>query len=272
MLSAKDMRRAVEAGEFLVHYQPRLSTHNLIPEAAEALLRWNRPVPLDKVILKLEQHGLIHDVTIFVITTVCSHMRKLQWSIGYSPRVSINVSPILFSDPLFMDEARRVIESNEIPPSMIEFEITESRVALDISAASKMSAELRKEGFLIALDDFGTGYSGLQYLDMIQATTLKIDRHFIDGLGKRAACDAIVSNVARLALDTGLSTVAEGVETREQLTTVAGMGYSEVQGFLLAKPMPFSELIGFMNQFARRPDLEQRAAVAPLRNHAIASC
>lgn len=215
----------------------------------EALLRWDRGIPIDRVVLGLERNGLIEEATLFVITTVCSHMRQLKASIGYSPKVAINISPLLFHTPWFVSEARRIIECNEIPPSMIEFEITESRIVHNIDVVSKAATELRNEGFGIALDDFGTGFSGLRYLDLIPASALKIDRHFVSGLGERQTCDTIVASVARLAADTGVIAVAEGIETQFQLNTVVSMGYDELQGYLLAKPIPFSELVPFLRQF-----------------------
>lgn len=236
----------------------------------EALLRWDRPFSTERVILKLEQNGLIHDVTLFVIATICSNIKILRSKVGCSPRVAINVSPVLFSNPWFIKEARRVIDHYKIDPTMIEFEITESRIAHDIEAVSRVAKSLRAEGYGIALDDFGAGFSGLRYLDMIPASALKIDRHFIEGLGERKTCDAIVANVAKLALETGLIAVAEGVETEAQMKMVVDMGYGEIQGFLLAKPMPFSSLVVFLKQIKFRRG--HPSDVAQPRNHSTINC
>lgn len=233
-------------------------------------MRWDSLVPIDRVILGLERNGMIEDTTLFVITTVCAHMRRLKASVGYSPKVAINISPLLFHTPWFVSEARRIIEHNEIPPSMIEFEITESRIVHNIDVVSKAATELRNEGFGIALDDFGTGFSGLRYLDSIPASALKIDRHFVSGLGQRQTCDAIVESVARLAAATGVIAVAEGIETQTQLSAVIDMGYDELQGFLLAKPIPFPDLAVFLRQFNHDQPYPESAALH--HSHLLEGC
>lgn len=236
----------------------------------EALLRWDRPYGTERVILKLEQNGLIHDVTLFVMAVICSNIRSLKKTFGHSPKVAINVSPILFSNPWFIKEARRIVNQNQIDPNMIEFEITESRIAHDIQTVGRVAKSLRADGYGIALDDFGAGFSGLRYLDMIPASVLKIDRHFIEGLGIRNTCDAIVASVAKIALDTGLIAVAEGIETEKQKNSVVAMGYDELQGFLLAKPMSFSNLMAFLEQIKFRRDPLQDAV--QLHSHSTINC
>lgn len=270
MPSVVELNKAVKDGEFRVYYQPRFSARNQTPEMVEALLRWDKKYPIDQVVLKLEQNGLIQDVTLMVVASVCSHMRKLKETIGCSPKVAINMSPLLFADPWFMQEVQKVIQQNGVPPPMIEFEITESRFSHDIESVGRIAIELRQEGFGIGLDDFGVGFSGLKYLDSIPASALKIDRHFIDGLGRREKCDAIVASVAKLAYDAGMIAVAEGIETEAQLRTVKNMGYDELQGFLLAKPMSFADLAAFLKQFTHGCPGESN--VVQLHNRVITNC
>lgn len=270
MPSVVELNKAVKDGEFRVYYQPRFSARNQTPEMVEALLRWDKKHSIDQVVLKLEQNGLIQDVTLLVVETVCSHMRRLKETIGCSPKVAINMSPLLFADPWFMQEVQKVIQQNGIPPPMIEFEITESRIAHDIESVGRIAMELRQEGFGIGLDDFGAGFSGLKYLDSIPASALKIDRHFINGLGNRQTCDAIVASVAKLAYNAGMIAVAEGIETEAQLRTVTNMGYDELQGFLLAKPMSFADLAIFLKQFTHGCLGESNAV--PLHNRLITNC
>ena len=277
MISVAELGRAVYDGELRVYYQPRFSISRgdakeatKPPGTVEALLRWDGSSQIDQVIWKLEQHGMIREVTLFVITTACTHIRHLKSTVGCSPKVAINVSPVLFSDPWFIREARKIIEHHDISPELIEFEITESRLAHDIKTVCSTACSLRDDGFGIALDDFGTGFSGLQYLDMIPVTAIKIDRHFVSGLGERPTCNVIVANVARLALATGLTAVAEGTETQEHMNIVRDMGYDEVQGFLMAKPMPLSELIVFLMQFVHDHPVQEN--VIPLHSRLIASC
>jgi len=182
-----DLGRAIESGELRVHYQPLFSSISLFPEKVEALLRWDK-YPICQVVEKLEQSGMIRDVTLFVIDTACSHMRRLQSSVGLMPKMAINIPPSLLTNKQFIDDARKTVEAHEILSRMIEFEITERSFVHDMELFGRTAMELIGEGFGVAIDDFGVGFSGLKILDMVPATTLKIDRHFIDGIGKRARC------------------------------------------------------------------------------------
>jgi EAL domain-containing protein (putative c-di-GMP-specific phosphodiesterase class I) len=184
--------------------------------------------------------------------------------------MAINISPILFADKRFVRDARQIIDAHGIPPHMIEFEITESLHVHDIDQVSKTARELMDDGFGIGIDDFGTGFSSLKYLDTIPASTLKIDRHFIEGIGKRAKCNLIAETVARLAIDAGMIAVAEGIETNEQLDAVINMGYDELQGFLLAKPMSLSGLEVFLKGFNQ--DCRPPSNAALLHSHFQEGC
>lgn len=239
---------AIAAGEFCVYYQPRFSVKRRAPCAAEALLRWPaRPgVSPDVFVPQLERNGQIEPVTMFVAESVCQHIRSLRASLGVSPKIAINVPPALLSDKRFVARIRALLRSYDVAPELIEIEITESTIAPDISELVTSAEMLRADGCGIALDDFGTGFSGLRYLDLIPASIIKMDRHFVSGLGERKTCDLIVASVARMARDTGMIAVAEGVETQAQYDHVTGLGYHDVQGFLLGRPMPFDQFVSFL--------------------------
>lgn len=267
--SAANIEKIVSNGEFMVYYQPRFSAGSQSPEMVEALLRFagkgNKKISTETLVHELERSGAIGGVTTFVVRTVCSHILQLTRSLGYSPKVAINMAPTLFTDFGFMQGIQKIIQDNNINPTMIEFEITESTMVNDIVSAGHAATDLRKSGFGIGLDDFGSGFCGLKYLDAIPATALKIDRHFICGLGHREKCNTIVAVAARLADAMGMVAVAEGVETQKQLSLVTQMGYGEVQGFLLARPMSFKELAIFLNP-------HQPSDEALLHSRSIAGC
>ncbi len=239
---------AIAAGEFCVYYQPRFSMKRRTPCAAEALIRWPaRPELSPEVFVpEMERNGHIEALTMFVAEAVCQHIHNLRSSLGFSPKIAINVPPALLSDKSFLARMCDLVAAYDVSPELIEIEITESSFAPDISALVSSAETLRSKGFGVALDDFGTGFSGLRYLDLIPASIIKMDRHFVSGLGKRKTCDMIVASVARMARETGLIAVAEGVETQAQLDHVTALGYNEVQGFLLGHPMPFVQFLSFL--------------------------
>lgn len=232
---------------FSVHYQPRFSANgDSKPVKVEALLRSNTNMPTDRLVSTLESNGLIGEVTLLVIKTVCSDIIRLQNDIGFSPGVSINVSPLLLNDIKFFLKARQILDAHKVPPEMIEFEITETRKIQNIKAVSTHVRSLRKDGYGVAIDDFGVGHSSFLYLDTLHASSLKIDKYFISKLGKENTCEVIVSSVARIASGLGIEAVAEGIETTDQMNFAVASGYSELQGFLLAKPMQITDLADFL--------------------------
>lgn len=263
---------AIAAGEFCVYYQPRFSMKKrLNPCAAEALIRWSAQPGLspEMFVTEMERNGHIEALTMFVAESVCQHIHNLQSSLGISPKIAINVPPALLSDKGFLARMCALIAAYDVSPELIEIEITESSIAPDILALVSSVEMLRSAGFGVALDDFGAGFSGLRYLDLIPASIIKMDRHFVSGLGKRKTCDMIVASVARMARETGMIAVAEGVETQAQLDYVAALGYNEVQGFLLGRPMPFGQFISFLAGYRAR---HQKAGTAQPRILLPAGC
>lgn len=251
-----DLSRSIAAGEFSVYYQPRFSVDGGVCVSAEALVRWTaRPDFMPSLFIpRMERDGSIGAITMFVVETVCRDIGRMKECLpGFCPKISINIAPCLFRDELFVVRLQEAISSHRISPSQVELEITESSVLQDFDAVVSSAASLRAAGFDLALDDFGTGLSSLHYLDLLPASVVKIDRHFITGIGVRRASDRIVSSIIRLVRDMGMLSVAEGVETSAQLSYVADHGCDEAQGFLFARPMPFNEFLLFM---ADQPNLK----------------
>lgn len=232
-----DLRRALQRREFIVAYQPIVSTVDGHVVGAEALVRWNHPergwLQPGEFIPIAEQTALIVGIDRYVLGEVAHQIRS--WSADGLPpsfSVAVNLSARHLAEPDTVRFARSLLEETGIEAHRIKLEVTESSVTLDAVAAANTLEELHRLGFAIAIDDFGTGYSSLLYLRDFPADTLKIDRSFTARMLSSAGDAAIVAAIVRLAHTLGLSTVAEGVETDDQLAALRSLGCDSAQGFL----------------------------------------
>jgi diguanylate cyclase (GGDEF)-like protein/PAS domain S-box-containing protein len=247
-----ELRHAVERAEFVLHYQPKvvISTGQL--SGVEALLRWQHPErglvrPGDFMPLA-EQTGLINPIGDWVIRKACSQAALWQ-RMGLTPtRVAVNLSPVQLRTDDIVERIQNVLQASELAPHYLEIEITESALMEDIGHAARILNALRKLGVHIALDDFGTGYSSLSYLKKLPADSLKIDGSFIDDLAVDKEGNTLVSAMIAMAQHLGIRVVAEGVETREQFEHLRDLNCDEVQGYLVGKPMPASEIATLLRQ------------------------
>lgn len=233
-----DLHRALAAGEFEVYYQPQIELASNEICGFEALLRWNHPVrglvqPLDFIGVA-EEIGLIVPLGEWVMRQAC--MQAVQWP--GSIKVAVNLSPVQFRHAGLLQTVLSALSSSGLPPGRLELEITESVVLLDSEANLGLLLQLRMQGVQVSLDDFGTGYSSLSYLRSFPFTKIKIDRSFVRDLDANPGCLAIVKAVSRLASDLGMRTIAEGIETREQLDQLRNEGCDEGQGFFFSRPVP----------------------------------
>jgi EAL domain-containing protein (putative c-di-GMP-specific phosphodiesterase class I) len=257
-LSAQELSASIAAGEFEVFYQPRFSTDSMQVVALEALLRWEKCDNTQKVVSCLESAGLIKAATSAIIARVLQNTDRIRESIGFCPRMAINIPTLLLHDFEFFDRVIKSVDNAGVPHNMIEFEVTESSASTDLTSAIALSQSLLDIGFHIALDDFGMGFSGLFHLDMIPISTIKIDRHFINEIQHRNKRFSILKLIVGFSQAHNITCVAEGVETREQLSLVMDLGVHEVQGFLLAKPMHVDDVITFLrNYYFRKETLAQ---------------
>ncbi len=242
-----DLRKALERGEFALHYQPRLALEDMRVEAVEALLRWTHPqrgpVSPDEFIPLAEQSGLIVEIGDWVLREACAQARR--WRDAGAPgwQVAVNVSGVQFRDGSLVSRVSRAIDAAGIDSRMVELEFTEGALIQYSSAVSKAVKALKELGVATALDDFGTGYSSLSYLRHFPIDTLKIDRVFVRDIastsgGKAPLVDAIIA----MAKSLGLATVAEGVETEAQWHYLKAREADQVQGFLFCRPLPIGEL------------------------------
>ncbi len=247
-----DMRRGLTAGEFELHYQPVINLETDQITGFEALIRWHHPkngiVAPCKFIPIAEKIDSIVSLGDWVIRDACTTAAK--WPKGL--KVAINLSPAQFRDPRLGQVISGALEASGLSPDQVEIEITELVLSGDRETTLSVLAKLRDLGVRISMDDFGTGFCSLSQLQNFQFDKIKIDRSFVRDLAADAGSLNIVRAVTAMANGMGVSTTAEGVETREQLEIVRSEGCTEVQGFLFSPPVPAKEIEALLRS-KRRP-------------------
>ena len=235
-----ELRRALERDELRLHYQPILSLATGQVEGFEGLVRWHHPerglVMPDKFIRIAEETGLIAALGRVVMGQACRQLREwlIDAELPLPVWISVNVSAKEFLDPEFVGGVRALVEQNQIPRSSLRIEITETTLLEGDQFVRATLERLRELGVGIDIDDFGTGYSSLGYLQQLPIDTLKIDRVFVKRLAGPAADPSIVRAILDMARSLGLSVVAEGVETRQQLERLAHLGCQKAQGYYIS--------------------------------------
>jgi diguanylate cyclase (GGDEF)-like protein len=246
-----DLRKALANGEFEVYYQPILYLQTGKVSGFEALVRWNHPErgmipPLDFIPLA-EETGLILPLGEWVLRTACAHAAKWPQAIG----VAVNLSAMQFKGRNLVQLTLNALAAAGLPSSRLELEITESVLLQDETHVLGLLHQLREIGVRISMDDFGTGYSSLAYLRNFPFDKIKIDRSFVRDMLVRKDCQAIVRAVVGLARSLGITTIIEGIETKEQLAGAKADGCDEGQGYLFAKPMPEPKVAEFLAERER---------------------
>ena len=231
----QDLRKALPAGEFELHYQPVVNLASKEISGFEALIRWNHPSkgmisPADFIPLA-EEIGFIVPMGEWVIRQACA--TAAQWPDDL--HVAVNISAIQFRSPGLMQVIVSALAASGLAPTRLEIEITESVLLHNKEATLAVLHQLRALGIRIAMDDFGTGYSSLTYLQSFPFDKIKIDRSFVKNITENSSSLNIVRAVAALANGMGMTATAEGVETAEQLHSIASEGCTEMQGFLFSQ-------------------------------------
>jgi diguanylate cyclase (GGDEF)-like protein len=248
-----DLRHAVAAGEFEVHYQPLINLKTGRVSTCEALLRWPHPqrgmISPAEFIPIAEEMGLIVEIGHWVLRRAC--LDCAQWP--SEVHVAINLSPIQFRHGNVVRAITDALAASGLPPQRLEIEITESVLLQDTETTRAILGQLREYGIGISLDDFGTGYSSLSYLHNFPLHKVKIDRSFLSAVGASKRALPLLRNVARLITELGMSVTMEGVETKEQLDLIMGEGsFDEAQGFLFSPALPALELAALLDPAALR--------------------
>jgi diguanylate cyclase (GGDEF)-like protein len=237
-----ELRRAFVNGEFELHYQPLITLDSGRISGCEALLRWRHPtrglVPPKLFIPLAEEIGLITRIGEWVIRTACNDAAR--WPDDVT--VAVNVSPVQFRSQNLTQVVTNALAASGLPGTRLCVEITEGILMDQTDAALTTLHQLRALGVKIAMDDFGTGYSSLSYLQKFPFDKIKIDRSFISELSENEEASAIVRAVTSLAASFRMETTAEGVETEEQRDMARDLGCTEMQGWLVSKAQPASEI------------------------------
>ncbi len=250
LLLASALRHAVAGGQLHLHYQPQFDVSTRQVTGAEALVRWSHPslgvLSPAEFIPVAESTGLINELGAWVLREAARELRRWQDEGVAPPMLAVNLSAVQFRRPDLPECIRRELDEAGIQPERLELELTEAVAMDDPEKALHMMRQLAASGVRIAIDDFGTGYSSLSYLKRFTAHRLKIDQSFVRDIGEDEDDRAIVRAIIRLAQSLGMHTVAEGVETEEQLAFLKAEGCDEAQGYLLARPMPADDMRAFL--------------------------
>ncbi len=249
------LRLALENDQFEIFYQPKLSVETNRIIGSEALIRWRRPgkglICPDQFIPIANETGLIVPIGSWVLEESCEMTKKFWCDNRRCERLqsmSVNVSMRQFAEKYFVKTVRSIIGKTGLKPSCIELELTEDVLAQDINVVREKLYELKEYGVKISIDDFGTGYSSLRYLQRLPIDIIKIDRSFIKNLGENESDAKIVETILSMARHLGKYTIAEGVETEEQLDFLRKHGCDAYQGFLRSKPMPSDSFSQFLDE------------------------
>jgi predicted signal transduction protein with EAL and GGDEF domain len=237
-----DLRNALLADEFDLYYQPVLDLQSGKVAGFEALIRWNHPVrgqisPADFIPVA-EETGLIVPIGDWVLRNAC--LDAAGWPADIE--IAVNLSSVQFKGGQLLDSVRQALAISNLDPTRLELEITESVLLQNSEDTLALLHRFRALGIRIALDDFGTGYSSLSYLRRFPFDKIKIDRYFVRDICASTGSAVIVGAIVGIARALGMTTVAEGVETADQLAKVRGQGCAMVQGYLFSRPRPAGDV------------------------------
>lgn len=246
-----DVKGAIEAGQFDIYFQPKYSLQTNKPCGAEALVRWFHPVKgmimPGEFIPIFEKNGFISKLDYFVWERACQYLRKWIDEGRHPYPISVNASRINMYNPKIVDIIKGITDKYNIPPSLLNLELTESAYVENPVAIKEIISNLQKNGFTILMDDFGSGYSSLNILKDIKVDILKVDMRFLSKTDIPGRGDNILASVIRMAKWIDLPVVVEGVETSEQSRFLRSIGCDYVQGFYFAMPMPEEEYLNLID-------------------------
>jgi len=250
----RDLKRALDENQFVLHYQPKVDLESGRITGAEALIRWHHPVhglvgPM-QFIPVAEERGLIVDLGKWVIREACRQNQGWRLMGMEQIPIAINLSAQHFQQSTLLQDVQQTLMAYHLPSDSLELELTESSIMQDAAGTISTMRQLKQLGLVLALDDFGTGYSSLSQLKSLPLDNLKLDQSFVRGLPHQIDDLAICTAVIAMGRALGLKVIAEGVETSEQLAALRGLGCDVGQGYLFARPMPALQFLEFMQRHA----------------------
>lgn len=248
------LRQAIERNELSLHYQPRVELSTMHITGMEALLRWDHPqlgsVPPLEFIPLAEETGLITLIGEWALEEACRQNKVWVQTFGRPLKVSVNLSARQLKNPDLAKRFKSILKSTGLPANLLELELTETALMEDPAVAAKTLMELKKSGIGLSIDDFGTGHSSLAYLRQLPIDSVKLDRSFLLDTVADVNPLKLAESIINLVHTLNLSVVAEGVETLEILEFLKSAKCDEVQGFLLAKPLPADQFESFVHRYA----------------------
>ena len=250
-----ELRRGIDRGELLLHYQPKADLRTGEIRGVEALVRWQHPergmIPPDEFIPAAQKTGVIAPLTMFVLDEALRQCRT--WSLqGLELCVAVNLSTRNLLDVYLPQAVGELLARWEVPAGLLELEITESTILADPVRAMQVLSRLDEMGVRLSIDDFGTGYSSLAYLKRLPVDELKIDKSFILGMDESENDEVIVRSTIDLGRNLGLCVVAEGVESPQAWSRLAQLGCNVAQGYYLSRPVPAEQLTQWLADRASR--------------------
>ena len=254
-----ELRRAIDRGELVLHYQPQVELATGRVCGAEALVRWDRPgeglLPPSRFVPLAEQTDLIGPLGFWALREALTRCRAWRDG-GIDLDVAVNLSPVSLRDARLVEKLAGLLDETGCPASRLTIEITEDAVMVDREAAREILGRLRALGVRISIDDFGTGRSSLAYLRDLPIDEMKLDRSFLPGLAEDRASRAIAGSVIRLGAELGVRVVAEGIEDDQTLALLRAMGAEYGQGFHLGRPMPERDFAAWIARRAARREVQ----------------
>jgi len=255
----QELRAALEDREFQIYYQPILSMKSDQLVRFEALIRWAHPtrgVLLPGEFLPIaEESGLILPIEKWILNEACAQLKK--WHEKYpslqNVSVNVNVSNKLFSQLNFVEEVVKALQTNSLKAEALKLEITENVLIRNYAAANEVFTKLRNLGVQLEIDDFGSGYSALGYLQHFPISAIKIDKSFIDEIGKNPRGIELIRAIISMARELGMEAIAEGIETSEQLKQLKSLACNLGQGFFLSKPLDKASAEQMLEKYEREP-------------------
>jgi EAL domain-containing protein (putative c-di-GMP-specific phosphodiesterase class I) len=259
-----ELRQAVTDGQFTVHYQPVVDAASRTVVSTEALLRWEHPrrglVSPAEFVPLAEDTGLIVAIGTFVLREACRQTAEWRRTRELADlTVSVNLSPRQLQEPGLLDDVHEALAVSGLPACALVLEITENLLVRDVEQAADRLNSLKALGVRLAVDDFGTGYSSLSYLSRLPVDILKVDKAFVAGIADQDSAGKLAWAVLALASSLELETVAEGVETPEQVEALLAQGCTRLQGFLYSRPVPGPVLPGTAAALRDRLAMAERA-------------
>jgi diguanylate cyclase (GGDEF)-like protein/PAS domain S-box-containing protein len=261
-----DLRQALVQDEFQVYYQPIISAKTGKLAGFEALIRWQHPqrgfVSPAQFIPTAEEMGLIVPLGEWILETVCQQISRWQkqFSLKVPPKVSVNLSAKQLRDTAFIDKIDRLLLKSNLEGRYLQLELTESMLMDDVDNLIDILGQLRLRGIQLSIDDFGTGYSSLSYLHRFPVNYLKIDRSFVKDISTNRESLQITESIVALSNNLNIAAVAEGVETKEQLTLLRQLGCEYVQGYLFSRPLPVEEATQLLGRLLRNTNTGDRTS------------